>query len=254
MASFCPRCGKSTGPDDRYCKGCGADLAAGSSSGIRPTGSGATPVATPSPSEVTSELTPIPTPSDLPFHLQEGEVLYREIRPGKKLFWRFTLGGVIGAVVMFVFAAVLYALFLAVAPGTSGFLLSLFLVVLGALILVASIVTGWLSYTKFRFWITSQRTVGRRGVVSYSIDSIPLETISDVIVSRSITDRLLGLSSLYIQPFGGPGFYPPQSGAAGSQYQSSNTFPGLDAPEAVVIQQQILHLRTVRRASTTPIL
>jgi membrane protein YdbS with pleckstrin-like domain len=251
MAGFCPRCGKPVGGQDLFCKSCGAELSPNAPA-VAPAApedraSGSVP-ATP---DLGSPYEPIPTPTDLPFRLQDGEVVYREIRPGRKLFWRFAFGGVLGAVVFLVLAAILFFLFALVgSAGTGLLILPAILVGLGALLLVAAIPTGWLAYTKFRFWITNQRTVGRRGVVSYSVDSIPLETISDVIISRSVVDRLLGLSSLYIQPFGGAGFYPPQSAGAGSQFQSSNTFPGLTADEAVAVQQQILHLRTVRRSAT----
>jgi hypothetical protein len=254
MTQFCPRCGKSTGPDDLFCKNCGAPLASGGAPAASTPGTGPEPVARPPTSDISSELRAIPTPSDLPFHLQDGEILYREIQPGRKLFWRFAFGGIVAAAFFFVLTGIVAVLIDTIAPGTSSIALPLFLISIGILILVISVVTGWLAYTKFRFWITNQRTVGRRGIVGYSVDSVPLETISDVIVSRSIADRLLGLSSLYIQPFGGAGFYPSQSAGAGSQFQSSNTFPGLEAAEAVVVQQQILHLRTARRATTPRVL
>jgi membrane protein YdbS with pleckstrin-like domain len=254
MTNFCPRCGKPTGPDDLFCKNCGAPLTAGGAPAASGPGAVTEPVPSPMASGASIGLQPIPTPPDLPFHLQDGEVLYRQIQPGRKLFWRFTFGGIVAAIFFLILAAIVSVLIGTVAPGSTSIAFPLFLISVGILILVISVVSGWLAYTKFRFWITNQRTVGRRGVVSYSVDSIPLETISDVIVSRSIADRLLGLSSLYIQPFGGAGFYPPQSAGAGSQFQSSNTFPGLDAAEAVVVQQQILHLRTVRRATTPRVL
>ncbi|HLY77429.1 MAG TPA: PH domain-containing protein, partial [Thermoplasmata archaeon] len=243
MASFCPKCGQPVGPGDAFCKSCGASLLAGPS--------GLPPPPPPSPAAggmapappMDMGIPPLPTPTDLPFHLQADESLLKEIRPGVKLLWRFILGGVITGVVFVVLGVLLFA-FLAVAGGAAGGLLLFgMLGGIGLILMVASVITGYLAYTKFRFWITTQRTVGRRGVVSYSIDSVPLETISDVIISRSIVDRLLGLSSLYIQPFGGAGFYPAQSGRYGSQFQSANTFPGLPSAEAPQIQQLILHLR-----------
>jgi putative membrane protein len=160
------------------------------------------------------------------------------------------LGGILSALVFIVF--------------TIPFLLSVFVTGSGALlvvvvlflfiflvIVVISVVFAFIAYAKFRYWVTSQRTVGRRGVVGYSIDSIPLETISDVVVQRSVSDRLLGLSTIYVQPFGGSAM----GGYGAGQYRfggigSSNSFLGLTAAQAPDIQQLIFHLRDIRRRET----
>jgi uncharacterized membrane protein YdbT with pleckstrin-like domain len=119
------------------------------------------------------------------------------------------------------------------------------------LIVVVSVVFAFISFAKFRYWVTNQRTVGRRGVIGYSIDSIPLETISDVVVQRSVSDRILGLSTIFIQPFGGSAM----GGYGAGQYRfggigSTNSFLGLTPTDATEVQRLIFHLRDIRRRET----
>jgi uncharacterized membrane protein YdbT with pleckstrin-like domain len=162
------------------------------------------------------------------------------------------IGGLLSALIFLVFIVPLTISFVfsGLALGTfvavAGILVGIFLV-----IVVVSVVYATLAYRKFRYWITNHRTVGRRGVIGYSIDSIPLETISDVIVQRSIADRILGLSSIWVQPFGGT----PVGGYGAGQYQfgtmtGTNSFLGLMPPDATNLQQLIFYLRDVRRRET----
>jgi uncharacterized membrane protein YdbT with pleckstrin-like domain len=179
-------------------------------------------------------------------------VIYREIIPHPRLRWRLMLGGLISALVFLVFIIPFTISF-----AISGLAFGTFIAVVGILVgifvvvVVVSVVYATLAYRKFRYWITNHRTVGRRGVIGYSIDSIPLETISDVIVQRSIADRILRLSSIWIQPFGGSAV----GGYGAGQYQfgsmtGSNSFLGLQPPDATNIQQLIFYLRDVRRRET----
>ena len=126
-----------------------------------------------------------------------------------------------------------------------------FFITIIVIIMLISVAYAQLAYRKFRYWITNHRTVGRRGVIGYSIDSIPLETISDVIVQRSIADRILGLSSIWIQPFGGGavGGYGAASYRFGAM-SGSNSFLGLQPADATNLQQLIFYLRDVRRRET----
>ena len=200
----------------------------------------------------TMDLRPIPLPPDLPFHPQSDEVIYREIVPQPRLLWRLMLGGLLSALVFLVFLIPISISFIVGGVATGALLgVIVFLVVIFIIIVVVSVTYAYLAYSKFRYWITNHRTVGRRGVIGFSIDSIPLETISDVVVQRSIADRILGLSSVWVQPFGG--------GAAGgygaAQYQfggfsGTNSFLGLLPPDATNVQQMIFHLRDVRRRET----
>jgi len=59
------------------------------------------------------------------------------------------------------------------------------------------------AYFKYCYWITNKRVITKRGVIGYQITSIPLERISDVIISRSFLETLCGISSLHIQSLAG---------------------------------------------------
>ena len=259
---YCNSCGASVPDNARFCQVCGSPIIAPpgvsrpAPGPIPPAGAG---VATPPPGErppflppSTLDLRPVSVPADLPFHPQTDEVIYREIIPHPRLRWRLMIGGLLSALVFLVFIVPLTISFV-----FSGLALGTFVAITGVLvgifvlIVAASVIYATLAYRKFRYWITNHRTVGRRGVIGYSIDSIPLETISDVIVQRSIADRILGLSSIWVQPFGGT----PVGGYGAGQYQfgsltGTNSFLGLMPPDATRLQQLIFYLRDVRRRET----
>jgi len=258
---YCNTCGASIPAAAQFCQVCGARVLAPPTSPAPPPGTlpsaaaTSTPVAGARPPfsfPTTLDLRPIPPPADLPFHPQSDEVIYREIIPHPRLRWRLMLGGLLSAIVVLVFV-IPFTVSLVLSGAAFGefvFVIA-FLVTIFVIIVLVSVVYATLAYRKFRYWITNHRTVGRRGVIGYSIDSIPLETISDVIVQRSIADRLLGLSSVWIQPFGGSAV----GGYGAGQYQfgtmtGSNSFLGLQPADATTIQQLIFYLRDARRRET----
>ncbi|MCI4329505.1 MAG: PH domain-containing protein [Thermoplasmata archaeon] len=265
---YCNRCGTLVPDDAAFCQRCGAAMGrSGTGAAATPLpnapsggfpGAGFPPPPPPLPGRPGSSrpgavvLRPIPIPPDLPFHPQEDEVIYREIVPDRKLLWRLALGGLLSGVVI-LFLVVPFGLsFLFSGVGGNAVLFAVvFLIVVFLLIVTVSFVYAFLAFHKFRYWITNHRTVGRRGAIGFSIDSIPLETISDVVVQRSIADRILGLSSIWVQPFGGGSV----GGYGAAQYRfgalsGSNSFLGLLPAEATDIQQLIFHLRDVRRRET----
>ncbi len=258
---FCNQCGTSVPSGARFCQACGSPLAP--SRGATPSPSAPLPAAgtsfppfpVPAPSPgypPPQDLRPTPAPADLPFHPQPDEVIYREIVPNPRIRWRLMLGGLLSALV-FLLILVPFGLsvFVSGTAGSTAYFVVAFLVTVFVILVVASAVYAQLAFRKFRYWITNHRTVGRRGVIGYSIDSIPLETISDVIVQRSIADRILGLSSIWVQPFGGGNV----GGYGAAQYRfgalsGSNSFLGLLPADATQVQQLIFYLRDVRRRET----
>jgi len=254
---FCNNCGASVPAGAKFCQNCGASVASPLAAAM-PLGAPlppATPAAAARPPfsfPATTDIRPIAAPPDLPFHPQSDEVIYRQIVPHPRLRWRLMLGGLLSALVFLVF--IIPFTFSFVFGGfTAGPLLAVILFLVGVVVVlvVASVIYALLAYGKFRYWITNHRTVGRRGVIGYSIDSIPLETISDVVVQRSIADRILGLSSIWVQPFGGSSV----GGYGAGQYRfgtltGSNSFLGMLPADATQVQQLIFHLRDVRRRET----
>lgn len=268
--AFCNNCGSAVPDGAQFCQKCGARIL----SPVSPSLGAPLPAGTPAVAPVapgapgpyvppgyprapgsfppTMDLRPIPLPADLPFHPQMDEVIFREIVPQRQLLYRLILSGLLSSLVFLVFI-IPFSLSFLLAGAASGAALALiaFFFVIVIIFFVVSFVYAFLAYRKFRYWITNHRTVGRRGVIGYSIDSIPLETISDVVVQRSVADRLFGLSSIWIQPFGGGGM----GGYGGGQYRfgsiaGANSFLGLRPDEATRIQQEIFYLRDVRRRET----
>ena len=242
---FCNHCGSAVPPNAKFCQACGGPILAppvaptALPSAMAPAPAYARPLA---PASVIPYPT-IPAPADLPFSLQEGEVLYRQITPDPKLFWRLALG-MFGGMASAIFVIVIFILISIAALGATGEILAagVLAAILGV-IFVISLVAAWIAYPKFRYWVTNYRTVGRRGVVGFAIDSVPLETVSDLIIYRGVMDRILGLSSLHIQPFGGGS----AGGRHGGGLSGVNTFLGLHPADVPQIQHLVLHLRDVRR-------
>ena len=254
--AFCNRCGSPVPADASFCQVCGARLQNAPAAGTTPLAlgsnyppSGPAPVAPIPPTPVSGG---IPTPMDLPFHPQDGEVFYRVIVPNRRLLWRLMVAGLLSGLLFLVILVPFAASFISSGISLAFlYLVVVFVVVVFAIIVVVSVIYAILAFNKYRYWVTNHRTVGRRGVIGYTIDSIPLETISDVVVQRSIADRIFGLSSVWVQPFGGSSF----GGYGAAQYRfgmmgGTNSFLGLTPPEATDVQQLIFHLRDVRRRET----
>jgi|GEM_PF-2452630 len=263
--SYCPNCGKEVSPDAKFCPSCGHNLSAVSTSApqVQPVRQEPTPE---------KELDDIrndpflrkfqliePSP-DLPFKLQEGEVILMAIKPKKKVIAKFAFSTFIAAIILVIFLVIPFVSVLATSTSGPAGAKQTLLVLVGVfvgivlLIIVVGVIYGYLAYNKYRYWITNHRTIGKRGVIGYSFDSMPLENVADVIVSRGILDRILGLATIYIQPIGGSGLMVPVRGIGMNRYTGSNSFIGLDPSATPEIQQLIFHLRDIRKKQTGRIL
>ncbi len=203
---------------------------------------------------------PVTPDTNLPFRLQDGEIILKEFRPKRKVIVKFAFGCLITSLFLSLFLILpLSSLLISstVSGSRTSFALLLMVgifVALVVLILILSVVSGFIGYRKYSYWITNHRTIGKRGIIGYTTDSMPLENVADVIVSRGIMDRILGLSTLYIQPIGGSGFMIPARGMGLNRLGGTNNFQGLDPGEAPEIQQLIFHLRDLRKKETGRIL
>ncbi|HZY71047.1 MAG TPA: PH domain-containing protein [Thermoplasmata archaeon] len=246
---FCYYCGAAVQPDSQFCPKCGKPVRA--PGGAAGPGSATPKSAAPDPYLLAHP--PItPRPSNLPFHLQEGEQVYLEIHPHPRTLWKFAFSGIMVTIVIGLFL-ILPFLALVSTSTPAGDLWWYAAVAIGVdgVFLLVTLVYATLAYRKFRYWVTDLRTVGRRGVVGYSIDSIPLETITDVVIYRGILDRMLGIAVLLIQPFGGGGGPPAPFSGGGGIGGGTNDFQGLRPVEAPEVQQLIFHLRDLRRRATS---
>jgi len=173
--------------------------------------------------------------AELPFSLQQGEVVKYEVRPNKK---GFILQRSIKTIIAGIILAILF--------GSSALLSSIlaFLITFFTIIIIMTIIAIFisiLSYNKYRYWITNKRLISGRGIIGYSVDSLPLEMVQDVILNRSILDRILGLTSLYISAIGG------MIMVNNRRISSVNYLRALNVDEAKKIQTVIFELRDERK-------
>ena len=201
--AYCPNCGKTVNAGVNFCESCGFVLHQApavvqqSSAGAAVERSSTIDFAN---DPVIRNYPPVPPGQNLPFRLQDGEVIIKEFRPKRKVIVKFASGGIITALFIgLIILAPLSTLFIRSSSSGAGFGGSGFLIFVGIsgfiilLIISISVASGFLGYKKYSYWITNHRTIGRRGIIGYTTDSMPLENVADVIVSRGILDRLLGL-------------------------------------------------------------
>ena len=194
----------------------------------------------------------------LPFQLQDGEKIIRELKPQ---FLGFMLSkGFGGYMELLGIIIIAIAIVIILLSGVLvGILSSILLIKIseGLLIGLATIpilifaiisIKPFISYGKSWYWITNRRVIGKRGFLGYSIDSIPLENVSDVVLSRTVLDRLLGLSSLIIVPLSSTGSRT-NAGITDESAQNPNFFPALPQKMAIELQRVLFNLREDLRKS-----
>jgi uncharacterized membrane protein YdbT with pleckstrin-like domain len=101
-------------------------------------------------------------------------------------------------------------------------------------------VCGWavLAERRYHYWLTNKRVIWCHGFIGYRVRSVPLERITDVVISRTLPELLAGISSIEIRDMTG------QSQAAGSF--GAKWIGVEDAPE---IQRRVL--QQVREVNET---
>src|SRR3989344_9669192 len=133
--------------------------------------------------------------TNLPFNLQDGEKILLELKPVRELLLFFLASRVlVWAVMYFVFFFFIFS------PEKYSRVSSFFgFAAWGfAALIIITLIASWLSYRQRQYWITSERIVFKKGLIGYSVSSIPLERISDLIISRSFLEKLLGFGSIYV--------------------------------------------------------
>lgn len=136
-------------------------------------------------------------------NLQKGEEIIFETRPDKKLktYWLYNVYLLLGFIgIFFLFPIVMMAI-------DEG-LIVLFIGVLASLIIfgIILIISGLLisnSYSYRYYWVTNKRILYKRGTLGYKVSSIPLNRISDVILSKTFLERIAGIESIRIQTLAG---------------------------------------------------
>ena len=135
------------------------------------------------------------------FNLQPDEKVIEEIKPLHGLRNYFVIEGIIATIIIGVFIFLLIFSFFFFEGGWLYLLAVLcfyFLVSIALWIIIAN-----KRFNHQYYWITNKRIVYKRGLIGYKISSIPLERISDVIISRSFLERLCGFGSVFIESLAG---------------------------------------------------
>ena len=172
------------------------------------------------------------------FNLQEGERIVHDIKPLSCLrtYW-FVLSLFPVAVIAFFFSFVLLVPLLYIIPWTFVIL------ALAVVVIVFFLIDLWSvnrRYNMMHYWITNKRVIQRRGFIGYSIYSVPLERISDIMISRSFVERLFGFGSLHIQSLAGQYTY-----SSSSRYGSESSLLAVPDPEG--LQKEIFSLVQKKR-------
>ena len=180
--------------------------------------------------------------SHMPFSLNEDETVITSIKPvWTGYLLRYSILHLIAAIFLAVIIAGNLVTALASQSVSLLLILAIFVIIL-LLILLVSVIAAKISYGKFMVWLTNQRIVSARGLIGYNIESLPIENIVDVVLNRSITDRMLGLSSVTAVPMGGMMMY-----GRSSARSTVGFIPALNPDDAVKIQKQIFDLRNARK-------
>ena len=145
------------------------------------------------------------------FDMQKGEKIIEDIKPLPVLKWFFFITYSIG----FLFF-ILFFLWFMIFFGPLFLIFSLFILVILVIIYLIIYFVANNKYKYQHYWITTERIIYRRGLIGYTISSIPLERISDVIVSRTFIERIFGFGSILVQSLAGQVSYPQRHGAEGS--------------------------------------
>jgi membrane protein YdbS with pleckstrin-like domain len=176
----------------------------------------------------------------LPFELEHGERIIRELKPR---FFGFmvtrSFDGYLGVLALIIAIVAVLVFLRNSLAGFLGWLLLLPAFVL--LLFLAVSLKPLIQYGKSWYWITNHRVIGKRGLMGYSIDSIPLENVTDIVLTRTLLDRVLGLSSLIIVPMGGNSREEGNTARWGAQ--SPNFFPALTQETARELQRVLFNLR-----------
>ena len=202
----------------------------------------------------TANTTPL---EKLPFHLQNKEKIIRELKP--QFFGYMVtrgLGGYMGLLSIIIlaisaglilFSGVLVGLLGSILPIKVSESLIIWITIIPITVFLIISIKPFISYGKSWYWITNQRVIGKRGFLGYSIDSIPLDNVSDVVIVRTLLDRLLGLSSLIIVPKAASSRAHGES--VNEDYENPNFFPALSQNMAMELQRVLFNLRDDLRKS-----
>lgn len=176
----------------------------------------------------------------LPFKLHNNEEIIRELKP--QFFGFMVTRSFNSYMAILAFTILSIIILILLRSIITNFLILLLLLPPFVLLLVLIIsLKPIIQYGKSWYWITNHRVIGKRGFFGYSINSVPLENVADVVLTRTLLDRLLGLSSLIIVSMGNAPIT--SNDSEEDKAESPNFFPALTQETARELQRVLFNLR-----------
>jgi len=141
--------------------------------------------------------------------LQDKEKILKQIKP-TKAFIHMAFAKIIILLILLIlfFIPQLYFAEKGIAP-------AIVFIVFAILLILITVVTALLKYKQEEYWITNKRIIVKKGIIGHSITSIPYSKISDLIISKSIFEKIFSVGSIYIQTLAGQVSGKNQRGAEG---------------------------------------
>jgi uncharacterized membrane protein YdbT with pleckstrin-like domain len=156
------------------------------------------------------------------FGLQEGERIHFETKPLKAFFWYMLIRSLAALSLLIA----LCLTFFIIIPYTALLIDSSFsgtfaiMATIGIAIMLAGLIIDIIfvkkRYEMRYYWITNNRVIIKEGMFGYSIISIPLERVSDVLISRAFMERIFRFGSLHVQTLAGQHSIGGRGGAEGN--------------------------------------
>jgi len=177
----------------------------------------------------------------MPFSLIEDEKIVADIKPLPKAKWYWFICNYVGILLVcfsVIDLVVILIILIIAGEGALGFAASTATLV-GLSVL--TIINWWYSSWRYKwehYWITNKRVIQQSGFIGHEIRVVPLERISDVVVTRSFVEKLLGFGSLHLQTLAG-------QVTTGQRYGAEIFLVAVPDPEAT--QQLILKLIEEKR-------
>jgi hypothetical protein len=75
--------------------------------------------------------------------------------------------------------------------------------IVGVVFLPFVLIWAVLAVRRYHYWLTNKRVIWCHGFIGYKVRSVPLERITDVVISRTLPELLAGMSSIEVRDMTG---------------------------------------------------
>jgi uncharacterized membrane protein YdbT with pleckstrin-like domain len=75
--------------------------------------------------------------------------------------------------------------------------------IIGLIFIPLVLLWAVIAVRRYHYWLTTKRVIWCHGFIGYKVRSVPLERITDVVISRTFPEMLAGISSIEIRDMTG---------------------------------------------------